>query len=262
LHVLFRLTGDESYLVPVERLLRKEKIKQELGDIRSGTLRDELPYGFAWLLALALEHESTTDRTDLRPLAREAADQLGRWLRSLSPAAVFSGFMSSEYANLSWAVLNLYQWGRYSGDGRLVAQVQTLMSSWLRSERWRAQCGGRAVSREVTGFFPPCLLQAMALVSIVRNKSALQFVKVVVPSTDRVPPLGSKEINGHSAGLNFSRAWAFWSLYEATKDRRYRLMFQEHVATLVGLPQYWARNYAVYAHWVAQFGVYALAKTY
>jgi hypothetical protein len=27
-------------------------------------------------------------------------------------------------------------------------------------------------------------------------------------------------------------------------------------------PQYWATDYGRYAHWVAQFGVYALAQTY
>jgi hypothetical protein len=262
LHVLFRLTGDKSYLERADRLLRGDGLSKELEDMRSGSLREELPYGFSWFLALAIEHESTTDRKDLRPLAREAARQLSLWLGSLSAAEVAAGFMSDEYGNLSWATLNLYRWARYAGNSALAAQVRTFVSAWLKSGRWRSACGGEAVDREVTGFFPPCLFQAMVVAQVAPGRAALQFAHTVVPAAHRISPLRVQEINGHSAGLDFSRAWALWSLYHETKDRRYRLMFQQHVATLIGLPQYWAKTYAVYAHWVAQFGVYALAETY
>jgi hypothetical protein len=75
-------------------------------------------------------------------------------------------------------------------------------------------------------------------------------------------PLDVSEMSGHTAGLNFSRSWALWSIFEATGDQRYRESFQAHVSALLAYPRYWNENYYRYAHWVAQFGIYAIALTY
>ena len=66
----------------------------------------------------------------------------------------------------------------------------------------------------------------------------------------------------HVRGLNFSRAWDLWSLSEATQDVAHRDMFLDHMITHLEHPQYWAENDDNYAHWAAQFAVYAISQTY
>ena len=36
-------------------------------------------------------------------------------------------------------------------------------------------------------------------------------------------------------------------------------MYETHVEWHLDHPEYWAENYDAYAHWVPQFGVYAVA---
>ena len=63
----------------------------------------------------------------------------------------------------------------------------------------------------------------------------------------------------HSAGLNFSRAWGLWTLFTCTENEIYRKLYVDHIVTHMKLPQYWRDDYRKYAHWVPQFGIYAIA---
>ena len=62
----------------------------------------------------------------------------------------------------------------------------------------------------------------------------------------------------HVAGLNFSRAWGLWALWEASGDTHYRDLYVEHVWRHVAQPSYWAEDYWAHSHWIAQFGVHAI----
>jgi hypothetical protein len=63
----------------------------------------------------------------------------------------------------------------------------------------------------------------------------------------------------HSAGLNFSRAWGFWTLFACSGNEIYRKLYADHIVTHMRQPQYWRDGYRNYAHWVPQFGIYAIA---
>ncbi len=63
----------------------------------------------------------------------------------------------------------------------------------------------------------------------------------------------------HSAGLNFSRAWAYWTLFQSTKNLAFRDMYVRHIVTHMNLPECWRDDYRKHAHWVPQFGIYAIA---
>ena len=63
----------------------------------------------------------------------------------------------------------------------------------------------------------------------------------------------------HSAGLNFSRAWVFWTLFQSTQDLAFRDLYVRHIVTQMNLPECWRDDYRNHAHWVPQFGIYAIA---
>ena len=50
--------------------------------------------------------------------------------------------------------------------------------------------------------------------------------------------------------------------YQRAKVVVYRDLYLDHMTTHLNHPQYWAEDYYNYAHWVAQFGVYAISQTY
>jgi hypothetical protein len=66
----------------------------------------------------------------------------------------------------------------------------------------------------------------------------------------------------HVAGLNFSRTWGLWSIWEATGILAYRDLYRAHIDKEMAQPQYWNARYGNYSHWVAQFGVYGLALSF
>ena len=68
--------------------------------------------------------------------------------------------------------------------------------------------------------------------------------------------------SAHQGGLNFSRSWGLWALWQATGDRHYRDLYREHIETHMAMPEYWAQDYYSFAHWVPQFGVYGIAASY
>ena len=121
-------------------------------------------------------------------------------------------------------------------------------------------CPVAAAASNTSDFFPPCLHLARLLVTVL-PPGDLTAWRQGLPSELDLPPLES--ISGaHPAGLNFSRAWGLGSLYETTGDLRFRDSYIDHIETHVAMPEYWADDYFYYSHWVAQFGVYALALGY
>jgi hypothetical protein len=237
-------------------------LRAELGALRGGELRDELPYGYAWFLALAAERERASGRRDLRPLASEAARQLSSWTRSLSRREIVAHLAAPDYSNLSWALLNVLEWSTFRRDTRAVAAWRTFIRTHVTPTVTSGYCASRD-REERGGFLPPCLLRMM--VAVRGASTARQAARVRTALEDHYRkwrPLEPDEIFGHTAGLNFSRSWGLWSSFVATRDRRYRADFQAHMTALLSQPRYWRENYQRYAHWVAQFGVYALALTY
>jgi hypothetical protein len=260
---LNRLTGDPAYRDAAEATLAPGAVAAELADVRAHRVDAELPYGFAWFLALAVERERSGGHTDLRPLATEIAARLRSWVVSLSDADLERHSLSNEYDNLSWAAVNLWAWGRQVSDSAASADATAVVRRELGDARLDQACPPDRPGSEVTGFLPPCLLRAMAILAVLPAQEVQGWRTRSIPAQPAVAPVRSVDpANPHPAGLNFSRSWAFWTILRATGLPAYRDRLMEHVDTHMAQPQYWATDYGRYAHWVAQFGVYALAQTY
>ena len=93
---------------------------------------------------------------------------------------------------------------------------------------------------------------------ILPKEESLAWLKAFYPKEFSLEPL-HEPVTPHSAGLNFSRAWSYWTLYDCTGNDAYRKLYVHHILTHMNLLQFWRDDYRKHAHWVPQFGIYAIA---
>lgn len=258
---IYRHTGDASYLEAAEAKLTPAGLDAELSMVQQGLLPQEIPYGYAWFLTLARERELASGETDLLPLATEIRDQLRVWLMARSEQQIDSGMLADDYANLSWAALNLWQWAQWTDDAELAAAMEAFVSDQVLDPAYDSTCPFEQEESDADDFFPPCLHRARLLVTALPGEQHADWLAGWSPAAPALTPI-DEPAAAHISGLNFSRAWGLWSLYQASGELVYRDLYLDHMTTHLNHPQYWAEDYYNYAHWVAQFGVYAISQTY
>jgi hypothetical protein len=258
LHALARFLDDDSFLDLADDTLDPESVTLELDLLEAGGLDwDELPYGFSWFLALARERERS-GMTDLAPLGDEVAGRLEDHVFTLTATGIDEGLLAAQYDNLSWELLNLWAWAHHVGD----AQLEGLLEDFVRSEvvPRTGSCPVATAPDNTYNFFPPCLHLARLVVTVLPEAEAADWLADQLTADFDLSPIDDvPSWAAHRAGLNFSRAWGLWSLYEASGDLLYRDLYIELIEAHVAMPEYWAEGYQSYSHWVAQFGVYAIA---
>lgn len=250
-----RLTGQSRWVEVVDAALTADCLDAELASFQNGDLEYELPYGFAWFLKLAKERERGLGKTDLLPLATKIASCLEQWIFSLSAGEVIHYAKRREYRNLSWALLNLWEWSQWKADQGLTKKLLAFTRMWVllldealpfsydhMTDEFFAASLQR--TRTILTILPPDEAQN-ELTSFYREGCCLDPIRLV--STP------------HSAGLNFSRAWGFWTLFACTGNEVYRKQYVDHIVTHMNSPQFWRDDYRKHAHWVPQFGIYAIA---
>ncbi len=261
LHAVYRHTGDMAYLEAAEARLTTDGLAAELAQIEQVKLPEEIPYGYAWFLVLARERELATGATDLRPLATEIRDQLRKWVDSRTAKQFEAGVLADDYGSLTWAMLNLWQWAEWTDDVELAGAMESLAMNAVLDPAFDASCPFSQEESDADDFFPPCLHRARVLTNLLPTDEATAWLAGWLPDMPVLTPIDMPP-KAHISGLNFSRAWGLWSLYEATDDTAYRDLYLDHMITHLEHPQYWAEDYGNFAHWVAQFGVYAISQTY
>lgn len=260
LHALYRMTGEPAYLAAADAVLEPDAVAGELDDIVAGNLPFvELLYGRAWFLLLARERELALDgqpgALDLRPHAEAIADQLEDTLMGQSPGQLSNGVTADDYFNASWALLNLHRWATHVGDTTRAAWIETVMTEVVMA----VECPLIDELAFADDFFPPCLHRALAVLSVLPDSQTAAWLAAELPADGEfeLAPLCEPE-PAHVAGLNFSRAWGLWALWNASGDTHYRDLYVEHVWRHVAQPEFWAEDYGAHSHWIAQFGVHAI----
>ena len=66
----------------------------------------------------------------------------------------------------------------------------------------------------------------------------------------------------HAAGLNFSRARGVYAAWRTTRQPRLLDTWTQLVTAHLAMEDRWRTDYERYGHWVAQFGIFALAATF
>ncbi|MDQ4024721.1 MAG: DUF2891 domain-containing protein [Actinomycetota bacterium] len=270
-HVLYRRTGDDEFmrliddqfapegvsLIPLEEVYQQAKAPNYP--------LTENPYGFGWFLVLAREREESTGKKDLRPMADFAADQMASWFETrLERGDAQTYIVSRTHSNYSWSLMNLDLWARYTGDKELREVVERAAEP-LRTDPacdFNVELGAKA-----SGFQSPCLMRLAAL-SQVWGPQVKGFVEKRLPADLHIDPV-EDPVDCHAGGLNFTRAFALWKLYELTGKAGYRDNYAELIRYHVSRPDLYEGemylgqpDYLCYSHWVAQLGVRAISLSY
>jgi hypothetical protein len=259
LFALSRLEGDAKWKAAATGQLSYAAIDGVRAEIESDVLKAEVPYGYGWLLLLAIERERATGANDLRAVAGLAADRLQAYLQGLSPDARAAGLASDDYLNVSWALLNLWRYAQFVGDGERQGWAEAFAREHMLADD--GTCSLRHEAFAADDFFAPCLMRAHALENMLPVDEIRPWIVAFIGRDADVQPL-TEIAKPHPGGLNFSRAWGLWSLYRVTGDETWRDAYVAHVSTHLGQPQYWRDDYRSFSHWVPQFGVYAIALSY
>ncbi len=250
-----RLTGQKRWVGVVDASLTKDCLDGEFSSLQQGELDHELPYGFSWFLALAIERERGWGRADLRPLAIEIASRLEQWMFSLPAGGVIRHFQQREYGNLAWALLNVWSWSQWTSNQSVLDTLLNFTREWVMLLDETLPPSYDNVTDE---FFAASLQRTRVILAILPPEESQAWLEKYYPKEFSLKPLLLPQ-TPHSAGLNFSRAWTFWTLYACTRDERYRGLYVDHILTHMQLPEYWRNDYQKYGHWVPQFGIYAIA---
>ena len=265
LHVLYRETGNPRYLEIFESKNSPERVTAELQYMRTTIRERENPYGFSWLLALVKEREQVTGCHDLRPLADEAVARIRHGIDSLLPETARRRVLVPNYPNVSWALIHLQLWGEHTSDAELLGHVQERAREILLDPELDTLCPVEAdTTQDNPEFFPPCLMRLAAVAQIRDSdrKALSTWLEARVPADLWIEPV-VEPVSIHAHGLNFSRAYALWHLWEATQNVRYRDNYAALLAYQVEHPELWSladsdRGYDV-SHWVAQLGIRAIS---
>ena len=255
---LSRLTGESRWSDLAESLLIPEKLEQELVCIRNGELSEELPYGYAWFLKLAQDRQRFFQKNDLHPIAGELAQRLAQWIFSLSGDDIVTSARNRAYGNVSWAVLNLWEWAQWNREPELLDALSVFTREQLLPLDQELPPSCDHLTDE---FFPAALQRTRAILTILPRNESHAWLSAYLAEDLQLEPVRHPAFP-HSAGLNFSRCWGLWELFQYTRNPVYRDQYIRHFATHVNHPEYWRDDYKKYGHWVAQFGVYALALSF
>ena len=258
LYALFtvsRLTGESRWSDLAESLFIPEKLEQELVRIRNGELTGELPYGYAWFLKLAQDRQRFFQKDDLHPIAGELAQRLAQWIFCLSHDDIVTHARNRAYGNVSWAVLNLWEWARWNHEPELLDAVSAFTREHLLP---LDQALPPSCDNLTDEFFPAALQRTRAVLAVLPRNESNAWLSAYLAEDLQLEPV-RRPAFPHSAGLNFSRCWGLWEMFQHTRNPVYRDQYVRHFVTHVNHPEYWRDDYKQYGHWVAQFGVYALA---
>jgi hypothetical protein len=256
---LTRVLGDTSFEETANAILNPTDVAAELAQLESGgPSPTEIPYGYSWFMKLAIEREQSGE-SDLLPHAVLIADALETHLRGLTMSDINVRLTSDDYLNLSWTVFNLWSYAVWAADWELADWLEVFTRTEILSRE--DLCPLRNSYVYTRDFFPPCLHRARVLTKVLPPAEAAAWLETNLPADFDLEPIVEPE-NIHAAGLNFSRTWGLYALWEATGERKFRDMYVEHIETHMAMPEYWRDDYDRYAHWVPNFGVYSILLSY
>jgi hypothetical protein len=241
-----RATGDAQYSPLVTSILNGDALRAERAHlVRSPQF--EMPYGRAWFLRLAIDHQRLTGTDDLLPFADDVATSLRAHFRvkGIDP-------LSGAYASCSWALINLLDYARH----RHVAELEAELAGWIKTDFVDAErpygyacesCNFMAVGTT-----------AAALVARVLDRAAYQNWLDAFIAANGLPSPVRRASSDHEFGLNFSRAWGLWDMYAASGRADLVRCYAEHLQCGLTPDTNWRGDYLGVGHWVAQFAMFAL----
>ena len=207
----------------------------------------EMPYGRAWFLRLAIESMRAGDGAR----ARRYADPV---LRSLVRHFEARGvdLLSPNYASATWALVNMLDYADRAGLTGERSRILALIE--VEVDFRTLDC---AYERESGMFMALCTNVALLASRVMDSGDFRRWADWYLKHVGLPEPVVDP-VNPHHHGLNFSRAWGLWELYDATGRLAFADAFAAHFLATFERPAHWRGSYRAVGHWVAQFGAFAL----
>jgi hypothetical protein len=253
-----RLTGDPAFAKVALSQTVPAAVAAEVAALADGRLDHEIPYGLAWALILDAE-AARADISVFRGLADIARDRVVAHLDGLAAEGTLSTAVADEeYPNAIWSTIALRRWGVARGDALAVDRAERVATEILGAFSSRGP-GDAAAPMAGRGFFSPVHLAVLLVADLDGTTKATALIADARFVNDLLD--AGHEPTVHSAGLNFSRAWGLYGAWRITRESRWREASAGLMVGHAARPDRWRDDYARYAHWVPQFGVFAVAET-
>ena len=259
------LNSKERILGKLRRGLTAENVQTEMKFFETALNGSfERTYGWAWLLRLQLELNTWEDNKEakmwaenLQPLSNMIIAKYQEFLPKLKYP-----IRSGEHTNSAFGMSLAYDYAVAMYDFDLKDLIDSTARKFYLEDR------KSPISWEPSGydFLSPSLCEANLMCKILPQDEFMEWFEAFLPnvmSTNfslKVAEVGDRTDGKlvHLDGLNFSRAWALYSI--SRKYPRYahlRNLADEHVAH--SLPSIIDGNY-MGEHWLASFAAYALLE--
>jgi len=244
-----RLTGDTQYDAVVDSILMPAKLAAEASDLAARP-QFEMPYGRAWLLRLALEDRLVTGSTRLTFFARDVAASLTAQYRGRLPDP-----FAREYTNPCWALINLLDYAAVESRADISDIVRDAAAGL-------APFLDRLPSESEEESWPDFMAVTPMFCELLIRAGAVEPSAVLAKAGARLKALKpiAAPRKAHHYALNFSRGWALLALADATGDEALLAGALDHIETNLFRPSWWQGDYRSVAHWVPQFGLFALQR--
>lgn len=210
----------------------------------------EFPYGRAWLLRLAIEGDQAwTDAAFARRTDLIFDDMLTYYTTQ-----DFKPF-STSYGSSTWALINLFDYAEHFNKTQALERITTIIRRVYIS-RGKPECDYQLASGS---FMAVCTNWAMLAGRVLGPEAYDQWVSDFVKINGLPRPIKHPK-GAHEYGLNFSRAWGLWDMYERAPTKRPDIAeaYADLVLTTYQDSEKWDGDYRVSAHWVPQFGMFAI----
>jgi hypothetical protein len=172
------------------------------------------------------------------------------WYRSRQPDP-----RRGSYASDSWALINMFDYAAWSGDGRAGDAVRGLVEAHFLDHD-----GGCGYALEAGQFMAVATNWAWLLAKVLPPSQFERWERAFFARTGLPQPVARPE-GWHHHGLNFSRAWGLSALAarapEAAREA-YLTAYAAHFRATYATPALWRGSYTGVGHWVPQFGMLAL----
>ena len=240
-----RATGDRQYSSLVSSILAREALAREQDHLRQSP-QFEMPYGRAWFLRLAIDHHRLTGADDLLPFADEVASSLRNYYRVRTIDR-----LSGSYGSDSWALINLLDYARHRHMADLHAEFAgRVRTSFVEVD---PKC---SYERERGDFMAICSNWAALVSRVLERPAYAQWLDRFIAANGLPEPL-VRPASDHDFGLNFSRAWGLWDMYDKSGRAEILAAYADHLQRGLTPASNWRGSYLAVGHWVAQFGMFA-----
>ncbi len=241
-----RATGNRQYAPIVSSILVPSALALERDHLRQSP-QFEMPYGRAWFLRLAIDHHKLTGGDDLLPFADEVALSMRDYYRTRTIDR-----FSAAYRSDSWALINLLDYARH----RHLVDLEAEVTGWIKTNfvDGSPKC---SFDRERGEFMAVCSNWAALAARVLDKQSYSEWLEKFI-AANGLPVSIARPEGDHEYGLNFSRAWGLWDMYDKTGRADVIKAYAAHLERGLTPATNWRGSYMAVGHWVAQFGMFAV----